>query len=735
MHTRHELRAPVSCHALIGALAALAIAAPAVAQQPSHEEDNSFSVNLFEPAPGSDNFFSVEGPEVGDDMKPTVGLLFYYQHRPFVLLNCDANDDCEDSDEGLARTVNLVENLMVAEVNGSFTFLRRFQVGLAIPLTIWQHGEGYEIVYNGATGGEYLAPDEPYDSYAVLGDLRLHLKARILGTERADGAMLSASVIPALPLSSWIGMGEGYSGDGMLSVTAPRVLFGYRFGSLRTAANLGVKWREKSELFSAQVGHQLTYGVGLGYAVIPEVEFLAEVYGAKGLVGDNFTDLDTAPLLFMGGARFRAGDFVFNAAGGGGILSGVGVPQFQVLGGAAWVPREEYDPNAVVFPNWDRDGDGIPNDVDKCPDESEDFDSFEDEDGCIELDNDQDGVPDGYDSCPNEKEDKDSFQDEDGCPEPDNDEDGVCDSWVSEQNLLEKYAEACKGTDSCPNEEEDKDGFQDEDGCPDADNDKDGMCDPWVVEMSLQDRYTDLCTGGDQCPENAEDKDGFQDDDGCSDLDNDNDGIPDATDKCPDKAETLNGFQDDDGCPDKGNALVIVTEDRIQLMQQVQFKTNSDAIIGNKSFQILDIVVKVLAGNPVLRVSIEGHTDNKGKADYNRDLSKRRADSVKAYLAGKGIADSRMDTVGHGPDKPIDTNKTRKGREANRRVEFIVIKPEKKVITPKKKVVDPNSMDFTAEDEGETPPAEAPESMDFTSEDEGEKPPAEDVESMDFTAE
>jgi outer membrane protein OmpA-like peptidoglycan-associated protein len=715
MHMRKETPGVHLFRALIGALA-LFTAAQASAQQTVHEQDSSFSVNLFEPAPGPDNFFSVEGPEVGDDLMPSVGLLFYYQHRPFVLLNCDADNNCGDDIEGgpEARTINLVENLMVAELNASFTFLKRFQVGLALPLTIWQHGEGYLIVPDTMGGGyrEWLEAGDPYDAYGVLGDLRLHLKARILGTERADGAMLSVAVIPALPLSSWIGYGEGYSGDGMLSITAPRILFGYRFGALRTAANVGVKWRETSELFSAQVGHQLTYGAGLGYSVIPEVELLAEVYGAKGLVSDNFTDLDTAPLLFMGGARFHAGDFTFNLAGGGGILSGVGVPQFQVLGGAIWAPREEYDPDAVVFPDWDRDGDGIPNDVDKCPDESEDFDGFEDEDGCPDLDNDKDGVPDGYDSCPNEAEDKDGFQDEDGCPEPDNDEDGICDPWVSEQGLLEQYAEVCTGTDLCPNEAEDKDGFQDDDGCPDPDNDGDGMCDPWVTEKGLLDRYKDVCQGADQCPDHAEDKDGFEDDDGCPDLDNDNDGIPDVDDKCPDEPETLNGFQDDDGCPDKGPALVIVTEDKIQLMQQVQFKTNSDQIIGQRSFDILDIVARILAGNPVLRVSIEGHTDDKGRADHNRDLSRRRAESVRTYLAGKGIAAARMDTVGHGPDKPIDTNKTKKGREANRRVEFVLIKPERKIITPKKKVVDPNSMDFTVEDE--QPPAAEVDSMDFT---------------------
>ena len=108
----------------------------------------------------------------------------------------------------------------------------------------------------------------------------------------------------------------------------------------------------------------------------------------------------------------------------------------------------------------DRDHDGIPDNVDKCPDQPEDRDGFEDTDGCPDPDNDKDGILDTDDKCPNEPEDKDGFQDADGCPDPDNDTDGIPDA-----------------TDKCPNEPEDKDNFEDADGCPDPDNDKDGVPD------------------------------------------------------------------------------------------------------------------------------------------------------------------------------------------------------------------------------------------------------------------
>ncbi|MEO7733629.1 MAG: OmpA family protein [Kofleriaceae bacterium] len=131
----------------------------------------------------------------------------------------------------------------------------------------------------------------------------------------------------------------------------------------------------------------------------------------------------------------------------------------------------------------DPDKDGIFGAADKCPNDAEDKDGFQDEDGCPDLDNDGDGIPDAVDKCPNEAEDKDGFQDDDGCPDLDNDGDGIPDA-----------------VDKCPNEPEDKDGYQDDDGCPDPDNDGDGIPD-----------------AADKCPNEPETKNGFQDDDGCPD--------------------------------------------------------------------------------------------------------------------------------------------------------------------------------------------------------------------------
>ncbi|HXU60664.1 MAG TPA: OmpA family protein [Polyangia bacterium] len=108
-------------------------------------------------------------------------------------------------------------------------------------------------------------------------------------------------------------------------------------------------------------------------------------------------------------------------------------------------PRERCVPPPAPTKPGDADGDGILDNVDKCPTAPEDRDGFQDADGCPDPDNDADGIADKVDKCPNEPEDKDNFEDADGCPDPDNDKDGVPDE-----------------KDKCPKDP----GPPDNDGCP-----------------------------------------------------------------------------------------------------------------------------------------------------------------------------------------------------------------------------------------------------------------------------
>lgn len=154
---------------------------------------------------------------------------------------------------------------------------------------------------------------------------------------------------------------------------------------------------------------------------------------------------------------------------------------------------------------------------------------------------------------------------------------------------------------------------------------------------------------------------------GCP-KDSDGDGVYDYQDKCPD---TPRGVKvDKSGCPlPKAAAAATVTAAGTWIFKGVQFENNS-AELKATSYEVLDEIADYLNQRTDLAVEIQGHTDGRGSRAYNLDLSKRRAESVKAYLVKKGVAADRMTAKGFGPDRPIATNETSAGRAENRRVEF-----------------------------------------------------------------
>ena len=231
-------------------------------------------------------------------------------------------------------------------------------------------------------------------------------------------------------------------------------------------------------------------------------------------------------------------------------------------------------------------------------------------------DTDKDGIPDKDDACPDVAGPKEF----NGCP--DTDGDGIPDK-----------------DDACPEVA----GPKKFNGCPDTDGD------------GIPDK-------DDKCPDVA----GPAENGGCPWPDTDGDGVLDKDDLCPEVA----GPASNKGCPEPDE------NEQKQLNQYAKtilFDTGK-ATIKFQSAEVLNQILNVLKKYPNSRFRIEGHTDSIGKRAKNMILSQNRADAVKVYLIQGGIDAGRLESQGFGPDRPIASNKNKKGRELNRRVEINLIK-------------------------------------------------------------
>jgi outer membrane protein OmpA-like peptidoglycan-associated protein len=147
--------------------------------------------------------------------------------------------------------------------------------------------------------------------------------------------------------------------------------------------------------------------------------------------------------------------------------------------------------------------------------------------------------------------------------------------------------------------------------------------------------------------------------------DRDEDGTPDKDDWCPDVV----GRYDNHGCP--VYEKVVVKPDKLELKEKIQFAWDSPAI-EPASHPALDEVVKALEDNRGFRVALEGHSSSEGMDEHNQTLSEERAQAVLNYLVAHGLAKDRVTSKGFSSSRPAESNITASGREANRRVEFVV---------------------------------------------------------------
>ena len=586
---------------LLGASLALALtgaASGASAQQ------KGMALDRFDPAPAGDRMFGVQSPFVAGELTPHVMLLGDYAHDPLVLRRVGSG----------ASVGGIVSNQLFLHLDGGLALWNRINLNVDVPVALFQDGSSPNV------GGQpFTSP-----SKAQFGDLRLGLRARLWG-EYFDPFQIALGGYVWVPT----GPATGYVGDGKVR-GLPQLILGGRTDRVVWSGAIGPELRAVESIGTVNLGSMLKWGAGLGVLLGDDrhLQLAVETSGAV-----TFRDIQkrTTNVEVLGDLRYRIIDDVEIGAGfGPGLTSGVGTPTFRGVLMIAYTPE----------PKRDRDGDGILDADDACPDTPGVHSDDPKKNGCpIPPDRDGDGILDSEDACPDVKGVRTSDPKTNGCP-PDRDGDGILDS-----------------EDACPDVKGVRTSDPKTNGCP-PDRDGDGILDSEDACPDVKGvRTSDPKTNG--CPPR---------------VDSDGDGIYDDEDACPNEKGARDPDPKKNGCP----KAVRVTETEVLILEQVEFDTGK-ATIKKVSDKLLDEVAGVLKEHPELsRLEVQGHTDDRGSVAVNNRLSETRATAVMKALIKRGIDQSRLGAKGYGKNKPIASNTTDEGRQKNRRVQFVIVEKQPK---------------------------------------------------------
>jgi hypothetical protein len=232
---------------------------------------------------------------------------------------------------------------------------------------------------------------------------RLFGESASIARERLEGPGVAVQVTGWLPA----GQTDAFLGEGAVRIAA-QVLADFQVLGAGVGGVLGFRHRfEPRSLLGERFGSELELGLALKLPIPVARDFsgLLEIHAitdTANFFGGAYTSIEAAL-----GCRIKVGDVALTGSVGLGLTAGVGTPAVRSTLALVWAPRIH-----------DQDGDGIPDDVDQCPPLPEDFDGFEDEDGCPDPDNDGDLVLDQDDLCPTETAIEGHDEDEDGCTDP-----------------------------------------------------------------------------------------------------------------------------------------------------------------------------------------------------------------------------------------------------------------------------------------------------------------------------
>jgi len=344
-------------------------------------------IHRFRPMLDHDGTLGLQGTTTPGPLRWDAGLWTSYAYRPLRGTTIDG------------ERLDVISHSLVSDLTFQLGLGTRVAIAADLPLLLLQEGDAEPLV-----DGRGALPSQ------ALGDLRLMARVRVYGKdaevvrERTDGpgiAVLAGVTVPT-------GSDDAFVAEDQATFDL-RVMGDFHILGAGAGAMLG--WRHRPndrELGRLELRDQLLFGLGLKVPV-PVVDGLTARLDVTGALDAREPFGGGSRMAIEGnlGASYRREGSTYVLGVGTGFTRGLGTPRVRATFGLIWSPRIA-----------DSDNDGVPDDLDECPHLPEDFDSFEDDDGCMDPDNDNDFIPDADDRCPNDEALEGRDEDEDGCTDP-----------------------------------------------------------------------------------------------------------------------------------------------------------------------------------------------------------------------------------------------------------------------------------------------------------------------------
>jgi hypothetical protein len=359
----------------IVAMVVMAVSMPAMAQ-------DAVDVQAFDVSPFQQDLFVTGKGFAREQWQWNLGFYVDYQKAPLVIKSLESGD--------VVRTI--VGNQVTGNLLGAVALTNWFDLGLALPVVMYQDGEGFP-------GG-----DSP--GVSGIGDLRILPRFQLFTT---GDKYFSIGLTPAFtaPTGQLV---DPYMGNQSFTFT-PWLNMNLDFSRFGLALDLGYLLTKDGNIGDLDLKDELQVRAGIWDTVWPDnLDLIVEALSATASA-EPFGNANQSPLELLFGGKCHATESIDVGFGAGvGLTEGYAAPDFRVFAGVMW----HTNPTPPVV---DSDGDGLVDPDDSCPNDPEDADNFEDSDGCPDPDNDKDGILDGDDKCPNEPETWNNHKDDDGCPD------------------------------------------------------------------------------------------------------------------------------------------------------------------------------------------------------------------------------------------------------------------------------------------------------------------------------